>query len=63
MSTRKINRHHISYEPEIIVKIYSGEHQILTLLDRYEKRTVSKGFIRALKVWLALNEHRAREIA
>ena len=60
---RVVQRHHISYKPEIVVTIYKGEHQILGLINRYEQKTVSKGFIRALKVWLALNEHRAREIA
>lgn len=59
---RAIQRHHISYKPEIIVKIYKGEHELLTKLDRYEVNTVSKGFIRALKSWIALNEHRAEEL-
>jgi len=46
---RKINRHHISYDPEITVDIFSGEHQIITLMERYSKRTVSKGFIECLE--------------
>jgi len=66
--TRKINKHHIIYasekhpEQEIVVPIYGGEHKILTLIQWYEKVSVSKGFIKALKHWLFLNEDRAEDI-
>ena len=59
---RAKQRHHISYDPEMVVTIYKGEHELLTKLDRYERRTISAGFIRALKSWIALNEHRAEEL-
>jgi len=59
---RITNRHHISYNPEIVVVIYRGEHEILTKIERYSKKTLSAGFIRALKSWIALNEHRAKEL-
>ena len=49
---RVINRHHISYEPEITVDIFSGEHQTITLMERYSKRTVSKGFIKCLELFI-----------
>lgn len=50
-----VQEHHISYNPEVKVKIYKGEHWLLTQLQRRKK--VSVGFIRALKVWMAINEH------
>ena len=52
--------HHISYDPNIVVTIYKGEHWILTQLNRRKK--VSKGFVKTLKVWLALNEDKAIEL-
>jgi len=59
---RIIQRHHVSYKPEVIVKIYKGEHEVLTKTERYSKKTLSAGFIRAMKSWIALNEHRAKEL-
>jgi len=44
-----IQTHHISYDPEVTVTIYKGEHQILTLLGR--RTRVSDGFLRALGDW------------
>jgi len=55
-----IQQHHICYDPETTVKLYKGEHWIITQLQRRKK--VSKGFITALKVWLALNEDRAEDL-
>lgn len=60
--TRAIQEHHIRYEPEETVTIYKGEHKILTLMQWYEKNSVSKGFIRALKKWIRQNESRAEEL-
>lgn len=57
-----IQNHHISYKPEVVVKIYKGEHKILTLIQWYTKKKVSKGFIKSIKHWLALNEDRAEEV-
>lgn len=52
-----IQTHHISYDPEITVRIYKGEHWLLTQLQR--RRNISVGFVKSLKVWLALNENKA----
>ena len=46
-----IQGHHISYDPEIIVKIYKGEHWAITQLNR-RTRTVSKGFLRCLQEFI-----------
>jgi len=59
---RTVNTHHISYDPEITVDIFSGEHQIITLMERYSKRTVSKDFIRCLKRFIASNEDKVVEL-
>lgn len=56
-----IQTHHISYDPEITVNVYKGEHWILTQLQRRKK--YSKGFIRAMKAWIALHEHDAKEVS
>jgi len=60
--TRAMQVHHISYNPEVTVTVYQGEHECLTKIDRYSRRTLSLGFIRALKAWIVLNEHRAEEL-
>lgn len=60
--TRKIQTHHISYSPEVTVKIYAGEHEILSKISWYERKTISRGFIRALKNWIVLNEYKAEEL-
>lgn len=56
-----IQTHHISYDPEVTVLIFKGEHWILTQLRRRTKN-ISKGFITSLKVWIALNEGKAKEL-
>ena len=55
-----IQKHHISYDPEIVVSVYKGEHWILTQLQR--RKRVSKGFVKSLNVWLAQHEHKAIEL-
>jgi len=55
-----VQAHHISYDPEVVVKIYKGEHWVLTQLQR--RKNVSTGFLQALKVWIALNEEKANEL-
>ena len=55
-----IQNHHISYDPEVTVLLHKGEHWILTQLQRRKK--ISKGFLKALKVWIALNESNAKEV-
>lgn len=53
MSKRIIQKHHISYDPEVTVNIFKGEHWILTQLQR--RKYISGGFITALKVFIALH--------
>jgi len=60
--TRTVQKHHVSYDPEETVSVFRGEHQILTLIDRYERKTVSRGFIEALKRWIRQNESRAVDL-
>ena len=61
-----IQQHHIIYpnekhkQKEVVVKIYKGEHWIISQLNR--RTNISKGFIKQLKVWLALNEEKAKEL-
>ena len=59
MTPRKtiIQTHHISYEPSVTVNIYKGEHWILSQLQRRKKH--SRGFIKALKIWINMNEEEA----
>lgn len=61
-----IQGHHIVYDEkegqEVIVNVYKGEHLILTRLKWYCNNGVSKGFIKALKVFIALNEDDAEDI-
>ena len=50
IGNRTKQRHHITYDPDWIVTVFKGEHQILTLLQRIEKsQNISKGFTEALK--------------
>jgi len=61
-----IQKHHIIYEnkdhkqKEVVVKIYKREHWILTQLMR--RVNISKGFIKQVRVWLALMEDKAIEL-
>jgi hypothetical protein len=57
-----IQVHHISYDPEETVRLRKCEHLVLTRLSWYTKKQVSRGLIRALKVFIALNEDRAKEV-
>jgi len=54
--------HHVSYDPEVIVRVRKCEHLLLTRLQWYCKRQVSKGFLTALEVFVALNRDRAKEV-
>ena len=45
-----IQKHHLSYVPEIIVKLYKKEHYALTYIERFNP--ISKGFIRCLKNYI-----------
>jgi hypothetical protein len=66
---QRVNQgHHLIYpskehpEQEVIVKITKGEHAIMSRISWYTKSFVSKGFIKALKHWIVLNQDRAQEI-
>jgi hypothetical protein len=60
--TPVVQSHHISYDPEVIVRVRKCEHLVLTRIQWYCKKQVSQGFITALKVFIALNEGRAKEL-
>lgn len=68
VKTQVVNRHHIVYpspehpEQEYIVRVRKSEHLVLTRIQWYCKKQVSQGFITALKVFIALNESRAKEL-
>ena len=65
---RVIQAHHIIYaapdhpEQEVIVRLFKGEHLMATRLQWYCRRKVSRGLIKLMKVFIALNEDRAEEI-
>lgn len=59
---RRVQNHHISYEPEVTVTVYAGEHEILGKMNYYSRKTVSQGFIKALLVWIFLNERRSVDL-
>jgi hypothetical protein len=48
--TRQVQSHHLSYEPEVTILIFKGEHFILTLLNRMKKYP-SEAFLRQLDKW------------
>jgi hypothetical protein len=57
---RAIQKHHISYQnPEWIVPIYKGEHEIATKLTLYSKKTLSHGLIVLMLDFIAKNFDRA----
>jgi hypothetical protein len=57
-----IQSHHISYDPEVVVNIRKCEHLVLTRINWYCKKQVSRGFLTALEVFIALNRSRAKEL-
>ena len=68
MKKRIVNKHHIVYpspdhpEQEKVVKVFKGEHEILTKINLYTRKEVSVGFLSALSIFVALNSDRAVEI-
>ncbi len=56
-----IQNHHISYSPEVTVKIYKGEHWAITVLNR-RKKNMSKGFLRCLRLYIELHEDDAVDL-
>jgi len=58
---RVIQQHHISYDPEVKVTLYKGEHWILCQLGRRTHITV--GFIVSLRKWLREHQQRAIDLS
>ena len=56
-----IQNHHISYDPEIVVKIYKGEHWAITILNR-RKKNMSKGFLRCLQEYIDTHKELAVDL-
>ena len=57
-----VQTHHLSYDPEVTVRVRKCEHLVLTRLNWYCKKQVSRGLITALKVFIAINEPKAKEL-
>lgn len=55
-----VQNHHITYKPEWKVKVYKGEHWILTQLARRKK--ISKGFLTALGYYIYNAKGYAKEL-
>ena len=63
-----VQEHHLEYQRKDktsdkkgeTVLLYQGEHWAITQLQR--RKNISKGFIKALKFWIAQNEHLAIEV-
>jgi len=55
-----IQVHHISYNPEVTVILWKGEHYILTLMGR--RKHISRGFLDALTVYIKENSDKAMEL-
>lgn len=59
-------KHHLIYpsekhkQEEVVEKVYKGEHFVITQLNR--RKNISKGFIKSLKLWILLNEEKAKEL-
>ncbi len=58
---QSIQKHHISYNPEIVVKIYKGEHWAITILNR-RKKNMSKGFLRCLQEYIDKHKDEAVDL-
>ena len=59
---RVIQNHHFSYDPEIKGKLWKGEHEILTKINMYTRKSVSTYFIQCLEAWAVLNKSRALDL-
>lgn len=62
-----VQKHHIIYahpdkksQKDEVVSLYKGEHLILTRIQWLGH--ISKGFIKSLKVFIALNEDKAEDL-
>ena len=65
---RVIQRHHQIYasvdhpEQERIVRVFKGEHEILSKMQRYTRKRVSRGFLSSLALFIVLNYDRAEDL-
>jgi len=59
---REVQRHHRSYDPEIIEKVFKGEHDIIRRMKFVSRKTVSWGFLRSLLDFVTQNMDRAIEL-
>jgi hypothetical protein len=65
---RVTQAHHAIYgspdhpEQECVVRIYKGEHKIACDMQRFLRKSTSKGFCKWLRIWLAINEDRAIDL-
>lgn len=61
-----VQEHHLIYndekhkQKEETAIVYKGEYWAITQLQR--RKNISKGFIKALKLWIVLNEDKAVEL-
>ena len=65
MAKRKrdvVQRHHIAYDPEVVVPIRQTEHWALTQIQRLGK-PYSKGFIDSLRAIVALHGPSAEPVS
>jgi len=66
MKKKIIQKHHLIYpnekhkQLEEVVRVWKGEHFIITQLNR--RKNISRGFIKSLKLWVLLNEDKAKEL-
>lgn len=56
-----VQRHHITYDPEVVVNIRQTEHWVLTQVQRLGK-PYSRGFIQSLAASVALHGGSAVEL-
>ena len=59
---REVQKHHRSYDPEVIDRVFKGEHMILTKMGWISKKSVSWGFLRCLLDFVVDNMDRAIEL-
>ena len=68
MGKRIVQEHHCIYpspdhpEQELTVRIFKGEHLVATRIQWYCRKSLSKGFIKYLKFFIACNEDRAEDL-
>ncbi len=60
MKLKIIQRHHISYKPEVVTYLFRGEHWLITQLNRH--KNVSKGLIECLKLFVGIHEEFANDL-